>query len=111
MSMTSKVHISLLCCNKNKKNKHFNCKPTLENECELKIFKTCSVYLRVRPFWIYTTVSFFIIFFPLPVCVLKIFSILKKNIVNLFMMMSLIEIVHTHVHIIYEQYFTLCHIV
>ena len=79
MSMTSKVHISLLCCNKNKKNKHFNCKPTLENECELKIFKTCSVYLRVRPFWIYTTVSFFIIFFPLPVCVLKIFSILKKK--------------------------------
>ena len=26
---------------------------------ELKRFKTCAVYLRVRHFWIYTTVNFF----------------------------------------------------
>ena len=39
----------------------------------------CAVYLRVRLFLIYTTVSFFKTFFHLPVCVLKIFSIFKKN--------------------------------
>ena len=43
--------------------------PTLENECKLKIFKVSTVYPRVRPFWIYTTVSFFKIFSHLPVCV------------------------------------------
>ena len=38
------------------------------------------VYSRFRPFWIYTTVSFFKKKFPsLPVCVLKILSILKKK--------------------------------
>ena len=39
----------------------------------------CAVYLRVRLFLIYTTVSFFKTFSHLPVCVLKIFSIFKKN--------------------------------
>ena len=39
----------------------------------------CAVYLRVRLFLIYTTVSFFKTFFHLPGCVLKIFSIFKKN--------------------------------
>ena len=52
---------------------------TLENECELKRFKACAVYSRLRLFWIYTTVSFFKTFFHLLVCVLKIFSILKKK--------------------------------
>ena len=48
---------------------------------ELKRFKTCTVYSRVRPFWIYTTVSFFKKkkFSHLLVGVLKIFSILKKK--------------------------------
>ena len=55
--------------------------PTLKNECELKRFKACAVYPRVGPFQIYTTVSFF----KKPssrsscVCVLKIFSILKRK--------------------------------
>ena len=31
--------------------------------------------LRMRPFWIYTTISFFKAFSPLPMCVLKILSI------------------------------------
>ena len=55
--------------------------PTLENECELKRFKACAVYPRVGPFWIYTTVSFFKKPSPLSscVCVLKIFSILKRK--------------------------------
>ena len=57
---------------------------TLENECELKRFNTCAVYLRVRPFWIYTTVSFFKTFSPLLLCVcvcvcVKICSILQKR--------------------------------
>ena len=54
--------------------------PTLKNKCELKKFKTCAVYLRVRPFWIYTTVSFFKTFSHLPMYVLKILSILKRTI-------------------------------
>jgi len=51
----------------------------LEIECDLKRFKVCAVYPKVRPFWIYTTISFFKTFSVLPmyVCV-KIFSILKK---------------------------------
>ena len=54
--------------------------PTLKNECELKRFKYCVVYSRVRHFWIYTTVSFFKKPSPpLPMCVLKILSILKKK--------------------------------
>ena len=43
--------------------------PTLENECELKRFKTRAMYPRFRPFWIYTTISFFKTFFHLPMCV------------------------------------------
>ena len=39
----------------------------------------CAVYLRVRHFLIYTTVSIFKTFSHLPVCVLKIFSIFKKK--------------------------------
>ena len=61
----------------------FNCdiKVTLslENECELKRFKACVVYQRVRPFWIYITVSLFIKLYSLSTCVLKIFSILKTK--------------------------------
>ena len=38
------------------------------------------VYSRFRPFWIYTTVSFFKKHFPsLHMCVLKIISIQKKK--------------------------------
>ena len=39
----------------------------------------CAVYLRVRHFLIYTTVSIFKTFSHLPVCVLKIFSIFQKK--------------------------------
>ena len=54
--------------------------PTLKNECELKRFKACVVYSRVRHFWIYTTGSFFKKPSPpLHVCVLKILSLLKKK--------------------------------
>ena len=53
--------------------------PTLENEYELKMFKACTVYPRVRSFWIYTTINFFKTISPLPVCVLKRLSILKKK--------------------------------
>ena len=44
------------------------------------MFKACVMYSRVRPFWIYITVSFFkkTLSFPF-VCVLKIFSILKRK--------------------------------
>ena len=53
--------------------------PTLENECKLKRFKVYVVYSRIRLFWIYTTINFFKTFFSLLMCVLKIFSILKKK--------------------------------
>ena len=44
------------------------------------VLKVFTVYLRVRPFWIYTIVSFFFkTFSPLLECVLKILSILKKK--------------------------------
>ena len=33
----------------------------------------------MRPFWIYTIISFFKAFSPLPVCVLKILSILYQK--------------------------------
>ena len=59
--------------------------PILENEYELKKFKVCAVYPRVRPFWIYTTVSFFKkTLSPLPLCVLKNtqYSQKKKQWVN-----------------------------
>ena len=49
-----------------------------KNKCELKTFKNCAVYSRVIPFWIYITINFFKILFPLPVCI-KILSILKKK--------------------------------
>ena len=39
------------------------------------VFSSCSC----RPFWIYTTVSFFNKLFPISVCVLKILCILKKK--------------------------------
>ena len=52
---------------------------TLKNKCELKRFKVFAVYPKLRPFWIYITVSFFKTFFLLLVCVLKILSILKKK--------------------------------
>ena len=53
----------------------------LKNGNELKIFKICTVYLRVRPFWIYITVSFFFFlnFSHLFIYVLKILSIKKKK--------------------------------
>ena len=44
----------------------------------LNLFKAYTVYPRVKPFWIYTTISFFKIFSSFPTCV-KIFSILKKK--------------------------------
>ena len=50
----------------------------MENECELKRFKACVVYPKVRPFWIYITVSFFKKPSLLLPCVLKILSILNK---------------------------------
>ena len=46
-----------------------NINPTLEKECELKRFKVCVVYLRVEPFWIYTTISLFKKPSPLSPCV------------------------------------------
>ena len=42
---------------------------TLENECKLKRFKACTVYPRVRLFWIFTTISLFKTFSILPMCV------------------------------------------
>ena len=51
----------------------------MENECKVKRFKFYAVYSRVRLFWIYITVNFFKTFFSLLVCMLKIFSILKKK--------------------------------
>ena len=51
--------------------------PTLENEHDLKRFKDYVVYLRVRSFWIYTTVSFFKKHSPLSPYVLKIISFLN----------------------------------
>ena len=50
----------------------------MKNECELKKFKVCTVYPRIRSFSIYTIVSFFKTLSTLPVCV-KILSILKKK--------------------------------
>ena len=41
---------------------------TFENKCELKIFKTCAVYLKVGPFG-YTPLSVFLRFFFVCVCV------------------------------------------
>ena len=57
----------------------------LKNGNELKIFKICTVYLRVRPFWIYITVSFFFFlnFSHLLIYVLKILSIKKKKTKNI----------------------------
>ena len=46
--------------------------------CALKQFKVCTVYPRIRSFWIYTIVSFFKTFSPLFVYV-KILSIFKKE--------------------------------
>ena len=56
----------------------------LPSQCELYRFKAYSMYPRVMPFWIYTTVSFFKTFSPLPLCVcvcvcVKILSILKRK--------------------------------
>ena len=51
----------------------------MKNECELKKFKTCAVYPRVRLFLIYTTIGFFKTFSSLPLCVLKYSVFFKKK--------------------------------
>ena len=51
----------------------------LENEFELKRFKVYTVYPRVRPFWIYTTVSLYNTYSLLPTCVLKYLVFSKIN--------------------------------
>ena len=57
---------------------HIN--PQLENGNELKRFKICAVCLRIRLFWIYTTITFFKKnLSPLLIYVLKILSIKKKK--------------------------------
>ena len=43
----------------------------LENMYELQRFKIYIVYLKVKLLWIYTIISFFKTFFPLPLYVLK----------------------------------------
>ena len=58
----------------------------MKNECELKKFKICAVYPRVKSFKIYTTISFFKIFFPLLVCVKKYLVSLKKEIIIIMAM-------------------------
>ena len=72
------------------------------------MFKTCAVYPRVRPFWIYTTVFFFKKLYSLSLCVCVkkylVFSkkkkkkkTIKKNVVNFFVYcFFFLEVLHSH---------------
>ena len=59
----------------------------MKNECELKKFKICAVYLRVRSFKIYTTISFFKIFSSLLMYIKKYLVSLEKEIIIIIMAM------------------------
>ena len=56
--------------------------PTFENKCELKMFKACTMYPKVMPFGIYTTVSFFKKPSPLSPCVCLLKKKKKHSILN-----------------------------
>ena len=69
------------------------------------MFKTCAVYPRVRPFWIYTTVSFFKELYSLSLCVCVkkylVFSQKKKLLwkmlwIFLYIAFFFWEVLHSH---------------
>ena len=70
----------------------------LKNECGLKRFKVYVVYPRVRLFWIYTTISFFKIFFIFSMCVKILRGCLDEKKISLITEISLLITHHYITH-------------
>ena len=70
----------------------------LKNECGLKRFKVYVVYPRVRLFWIYTTISFFKIFFIFSMCVKILRGCLDEKKISLITEISLLITHHSITH-------------